>query len=74
MTCAACSSHVERALKNLNGVADVKVNLLAGTATIYFELDKAGVEDMVKAINEIDFKVAAEETSLKISGMTCAAL
>ncbi|MDH4135874.1 MAG: heavy-metal-associated domain-containing protein, partial [Anaerolineae bacterium] len=27
MTCASCVAHVERALKNVDGVADVNVNL-----------------------------------------------
>jgi Cu+-exporting ATPase len=34
MTCAACSSRVQRALQKQPGVADANVNLMMKTATV----------------------------------------
>lgn len=33
MSCAACSAHVEKAVRALPGLQDVQVNLLAGSMT-----------------------------------------
>ena len=53
MTCAACSSRVEKGLRGLEGVIDANVNLLAEKATleidpevIQFPEVKAKVEDL----------------------------
>ena len=37
MTCSACSSHVEKAVRKVNGVADVSVNLLNNSMTVQYE-------------------------------------
>ena len=34
MTCSACSAHVDKAVRKLEGVTDVNVNLLGGTMTV----------------------------------------
>ncbi|WP_413864625.1 heavy-metal-associated domain-containing protein, partial [Albidovulum sp.] len=36
MSCASCVDRVERALKSVPGVEDAEVNLIAGTARVYF--------------------------------------
>ena len=36
MTCAACSAHVERAVKSLPGVQDVQVNLLGNSMSVTY--------------------------------------
>ena len=33
MTCAACSARVEKAVRSIDGIYDVQVNLLTGTLT-----------------------------------------
>ena len=37
MTCSACSANVERAVKKLNGISDVNVNLLANRMTAEYD-------------------------------------
>ncbi|MGN1040731.1 MAG: heavy metal translocating P-type ATPase [Candidatus Fimimonas sp.] len=37
MTCSACSSHVEKAVRKVSGVADVSVNLLSNSMTVQYE-------------------------------------
>lgn len=73
MTCAACVGRVEKVLKNLAGVTDARVNLATNKATVDFDSDKIGIPDMVKAVADLGYGVTAEELSLKVTGMTCAA-
>lgn len=40
MSCASCAANVERTVKGLTGVLDVKVNLVAGKASIDYDPDK----------------------------------
>lgn len=52
MSCAACSARVEKAVKKLNGVENVQVNLLTGTMQLNRSDDKISsmeIEDTVKA-------------------------
>ncbi len=37
MTCSACSAHVDKAVRKLDGVRDVNVNLLGGSMTVDWE-------------------------------------
>jgi Cu+-exporting ATPase len=37
MTCAACSSAVEAALRGVDGVTEASVNLLAGQALVKYD-------------------------------------
>lgn len=73
MSCASCVATVEKSLKNLAGVKDVKVNLAAGKATIEFDPGQAGIPDLVNVIKDIGYEVATEEFSFKVTGMSCAA-
>ena len=34
MTCSACSAHVDKAVRKLDGVCEVNVNLLGGSMTV----------------------------------------
>jgi len=37
MTCSACAARVERAVKKMEGTADVSVNLLTNTMTLAYD-------------------------------------
>ena len=43
MSCAACVSHVEKAVRGVEGVTDVSVNLLLGSMSVDGEADPATV-------------------------------
>ena len=73
MTCASCVAHVEGALNGVQGVSSVKVNLATETATVEMESGEGpAVEELVKAVDEAGYRVAAERADLTIGGMTCA--
>ena len=47
MTCAACSAHVEKAVKQVPGVCSVNVNLLGGSMVVEHEGDSQPIIDAV---------------------------
>ncbi len=54
MTCSACSAHVDKAVRKLDGVTDVNVNLLGGSMTV----DWDGVltpEQIVSAVEKAGY-------------------
>ncbi|AQS59118.1 heavy metal translocating P-type ATPase [Desulforamulus ferrireducens] len=64
MTCAACSSRVERVLKKLPGVFEASVNLATERAAVVFNPAELTPADLGKAIKEAGYTpVAAEESS-----------
>ncbi|MFQ5812480.1 MAG: heavy metal translocating P-type ATPase [Anaerolineae bacterium] len=72
MTCASCVAHVERALKKVDGVADVNVNLATEKASVEFTPEGTEVSQLISAVRDVGYDVATEKVSLPIGGMTCA--
>src|SRR5512143_2590153 len=72
MSCASCVSHVEGALKSLPGTTDIVVNLSTNKATLSYETSKVGIQDMVRAVENVGYMVVSAEVTLNIGGMTCA--
>lgn len=75
MSCAACSSAVEKALSKVEGITQVEVNLLDNSATL--EMDESVKDSVVlRAIDKAgfsgQFKNELKEVTLDIKGMTCA--
>jgi Cu+-exporting ATPase len=52
MTCAACSSRVQRSLEQTPGVQDAAVNLITGTATVAFDPDTVTPANLVDVVRE----------------------
>ena len=73
MTCAACSARVERSLKKLAGVSEASVNLASEKATVTYDSEQIGIEDLIAKIRNLGFDVPVEKLELSITGMTCAA-
>lgn len=51
MSCKHCQMTVEKALKTLNGVEDVLVDLATGKASVQFDPAKVSQEDLKTVIN-----------------------
>ena len=73
MTCAACSTRLERVLNKQSGVKDARVNLAGNNATVDFDMGAISAGEVVTAIGKAGFSVPSETVDLLISGMTCAA-
>jgi len=73
MTCAACSSAVERALSRSEGILDAHVSLATGEARVRIDPTQTGPEGVVDVIRRTGYDVEAQEARFGVTGMTCAA-
>lgn len=66
MTCASCTSAVEKGLGQLPGVVAVSVSLTPGRCQVTFDKGSLGVRDLVEAIEDLGFDAvpAADESNL----------
>lgn len=71
MTCASCASTVEKALKQVEGVQSVHVNLATEQAAVQTS-ERIPFQMLVGAVQSTGYGVATEDMSLPIGGMTCA--
>lgn len=55
MTCAGCPITVKKALEQVPGVSDVKVDFEHKTATVRMDTDKANVSMLTKATTDAGF-------------------
>ena len=72
MTCASCSSRIERALANHAGVASASVNLATEHATVQYDPQQVSPVDLVDVIRDVGYTPVVSEIDLVIEGMTCA--
>lgn len=73
MTCAACSSRIERGLNKMDGVEQATVNLALEKSAITYDASKISEADLEKKIEDLGYGVVKQRTELEITGMTCAA-
>src|SRR5690554_126431 len=60
MTCAACSSRVEKVLSKIEGVKSVNVNLALNKGTIEYYEGELTTEDFKSAISRAGYKATEE--------------
>jgi Cu+-exporting ATPase len=73
MTCAACSTRVERGLNKLGGVESATVNLALENASVTYHPEEVSERDIEKKIKDLGYDVVKEKAEFLITGMTCAA-
>ncbi|MFW5735578.1 MAG: cation transporter, partial [Oceanidesulfovibrio sp.] len=56
MTCAACSSRIERVVGRMDGVDEVSVNLAAETMRIEFDPSKQSEASIAESVKLLGFK------------------
>ncbi|MBT9156153.1 MAG: Copper-exporting P-type ATPase A [Firmicutes bacterium] len=67
MTCAACSSRVERALTKRPGVREAVVNLATETAVVLFDSDLATTEDLVQTVDSTGYEAKVKPDSAALA-------
>ena len=72
MTCAACASRVEAALKDAPGVSNATVNLALETAAVV-AAEGTSPAALVQRVAEAGYAVPTEEHAFAVQGMTCGA-
>ncbi len=69
MTCASCSSNIEKTVSKLNGVNSISVNLLTNSATVNYEEDVITIKTITSEINKLGFEATAPELKDNNSGI-----
>lgn len=53
--CSACVAHTEEAIKGVDGVSNVAVNLEKGEATVTYDSSKTSPEQLKSAVQEAGY-------------------
>ena len=61
MSCAACSSSVQRVVSKLNGVESCEVNLITGKMTVNFDETKTGEPDFIRVVEKAGVGIEADK-------------
>lgn len=76
MTCSSCSAHVDRAVRKLNGVKEVSVNLLANNMVVDYDEKQLTNDNIIKAVIDAGYSAivnidekAKDKTKDKIDSM-----
>ena len=72
MTCAACSTRLEKNLNRLEGVK-ANVNLATEHARVEYDPAQASPDTILAQVNKTGFSVPEQTLDLQITGMTCTA-
>lgn len=78
MSCAACALKIEKSLGKLPGVKTANVNFTTEKATVEFDDQMLGKDQLEATVKKLGYGIFKEETpgqtkvELNISGMTCA--
>lgn len=65
MSCAACSSSVQRVVSRLDGVEACDVNLITGKMTVNFDDTKTGETDFIRVVEKAGFGIAKDKPRSK---------
>ena len=60
MTCASCAMRIEKGLKKVPGVKDASVNLATEKATVTFDPEQTGIEQMVQKVDAVGYKATPQ--------------
>ena len=67
MTCSACSANVEKAVKKLDGIQSVNVNLLANKMAVEYEPDKLNEAAIVAAVTAAGYGASNSAAAKSVS-------
>ncbi|WP_332694738.1 heavy metal translocating P-type ATPase [Halalkalibacter lacteus] len=73
MTCAACSTRIEKGISRMAGVEEANVNLAMERATVRFHPGEISVFQLIEKVEALGYQVRIVKAEFSVSGMTCAA-
>ncbi len=71
MTCAGCSSRMESALNEVEGVKSATVNLTMARADLQIDPAKTDAAKLAQFVNKAGFEVPIQTVVMDVEGMTC---
>ena len=60
MSCAACQAHVEKAVKNTEGVKNVEVNLLKGTMNVEYDENITSSDKIMASVSNAGYRAMSK--------------
>ncbi|OCA88207.1 copper-translocating P-type ATPase [Bacillus sp. FJAT-27225] len=63
MTCAACSTRIEKGLKRMDGVANANVNLALEKATVEYNPSLLSERDIIKKVEDLGYGASIKEAA-----------
>lgn len=73
MTCAACANRIEKGLNKLEGVSSANVNFALEKASVTYDPDRVGLDQLEGTIKKLGYATAKEVVNFNLEGITCAA-
>lgn len=65
MACSACSARVEKGISKLDGVFEVKVNLLTNSMALVYDAGRASPAGIMKTVEELGYGAALKSPPVK---------
>ena len=65
MTCASCVRRIEKKLNKLDGVDDARVNLATEVATVTYDPDTVGLEELLNAVTAAGYGATPRQDAAK---------
>lgn len=72
MSCAACAAHVDKAIRRVDGVREVNVNLLMNQAQVDFDEQQCSPADLKKAVDDMGFELIIDASKTDAPSSTAA--
>ena len=69
MSCASCQSHVEKALRQVPGVVEARVNPATAKAVVLYEGAGVNPESLIKAVQKVGFRAEQLKEDDRSSGL-----
>ena len=73
MTCSACSAHVEKSVRKLDGIKSISVSLLTNSMEVDFDPEKTSVEEICKAVASGGYSASPKGAKEEKSAATASA-
>jgi Cu+-exporting ATPase len=72
MTCAMCSSTIQKSLSSVPGVLYAQVNLANELASVEYDPTKVNLGILEKAVTDVGYNTINEQSTFLVGGMSCA--
>jgi len=72
MSCATCSSNIERALEGLDGVEEVSANFAADEVFVEYDPGEVALAELYAAIEDAGYDPERARWNVPVMGMSCA--
>ncbi len=72
MTCATCSTRVEKALNKASGVCAASVNLASEQANVTYDPAQIAPDQLLATVEKAGYGVITDRIEFPVTGMTCA--